>query len=95
MGDCLLSVQPNEKSQLRKQDHGYAHNEFQVPRFVAEEIHANQRSDTASENGYPDQGCFRNAPGTAPGFLLINQHKKEAGSIDYGEVQKDEMVSHG
>ena len=60
-----------------------------MPCFVAEEIHAKERTDAAAGNGNPDQSCLWNAPAAMLCFLLIRKHKKKAGSIDYDEVQKN------
>lgn len=55
-----------------------------MPRLVAEQVHTDDRADTAADDGEHEKRGFRNAPGTLARLELIDSHDGEAYKIDNG-----------
>ena len=68
------------------QQAGNADGELGMPCFVAEAVHAQQRTQTAADSGNGHQRGLRNPPEIISGFVFINKHKKKAGRIYYKQV---------
>ena len=71
-----------DQDDLQGQNHRQADIEFDMLRFVAEQLHAGDGADASADGGNTHERGFRNTPEISLGFDLVHQHKQEAERID-------------
>ena len=74
--------EPDGQGDLGNEDGGDTQGEFEVPGLMTEGVHTQQRTHAAAQERRADQGPLGDAPAIFPGFLLVDEHKKECGGID-------------
>lgn len=74
---------------LDNEDGGDAEIEFAFLRFVPEEAHPQECTDTASCDRHPDEGRLRYAPLPAAGLPFVDSEDKEGQDIDADEIYDD------
>lgn len=62
--------------------------EFGVLGLVMPEFHAKESTDASAGNGYPDEGCFCDAPFVMARLPFVNTVQEERDDIDRREINQ-------
>lgn len=90
----ILSQNQNSQYNLRSQNQRNAQGKFQMLGFMAEKIHAQKTTDTATNRSHQHQRGFRNTPAVFLCLDLINEHKNQSARIDYKKIDEKNLGQH-
>ena len=82
MSSTNFCENPETEDKLSDQDGGDADGEFGMAGLVAEEVHAQEGTHAAAQQGRADQRPLRDPPQSVLRLILVHKHKQKCGRID-------------